>query len=123
VVAELDGELSAFFRRVEASDFLAGRRTDWRADFDWILEPKHLTKILEGVYDNRNRGDPGTMPKNVADGLALVTKLEAEEVQNDAGRNGKTADSHRGQLPEFFGGRNQACGMARDAGRLGLCGG
>jgi hypothetical protein len=41
------------FQRVEASDFLTGKVKDWRADFDWVLNPEHLTKILEGSYDNR----------------------------------------------------------------------
>lgn len=41
------------FMRVEASDFLTGKVKDWRADFDWVLKPEHLTKILEGTYDNR----------------------------------------------------------------------
>lgn len=41
------------FERVEASDFLTGKVKDWRADFDWVLKPEHLTKILEGSYDNR----------------------------------------------------------------------
>lgn len=40
------------FMRVEASDFLTGKVKDWRADFDWILKPEHLTKIMEGNYDN-----------------------------------------------------------------------
>ena len=41
------------FARAEASDFLTGRVKDWRANFDWILKPENLTKILEGCYDNR----------------------------------------------------------------------
>lgn len=76
--------LRDFFQRVEASDLLSGRKTDWRADIDWILKPEHLTKILEGSYDNRN-GPPGkTLPANVAAGLALVAKYEAEEAGNVA---------------------------------------
>lgn len=78
--------LRTLFRRVEASDFLSGRKTDWRADLDWILKPEHLTKILEGSYDNRN-GPPGrALPQNVAAGLALVAKYEAEEASRHATR-------------------------------------
>lgn len=43
----------AFLSRVEASDFLTGRKKDWRADFDWILKPANFAKIQEGNYDNR----------------------------------------------------------------------
>ena len=46
------------FKRVEASDFLTGRVKPWRADFDWILKPENLTKILEGCYDNRTAPPP-----------------------------------------------------------------
>ena len=43
----------AFLSRVEASDFLTGRKKDWRATFDWILKPANFAKIQEGNYDNR----------------------------------------------------------------------
>lgn len=42
------------FEKVEKSDFLTGR-TDgkWRCDFDWIMKPENIIKILEGNYDNK----------------------------------------------------------------------
>ena len=48
-----DTTFADLFKRVQASDFLTGKVKDWRADFDWVLKPEHLTKILEGCYDNR----------------------------------------------------------------------
>ena len=44
-----------FFKKVEASDFLTGRKTDWRANFDWIIAQYNMLKILEGNFDNRNK--------------------------------------------------------------------
>lgn len=41
------------FEKVEASDFLTGKITDWSSSFDWILIPNNIVKILEGNYDNR----------------------------------------------------------------------
>jgi hypothetical protein len=41
-----------FFQKVEDSDFLSGRKTDWRASFDWIMKPANFEKISEGCYDN-----------------------------------------------------------------------
>lgn len=41
-----------FFERVERSDFLSGRKSGWRASFDWILKRGNLVKIAEGNYDN-----------------------------------------------------------------------
>lgn len=42
---------------VSQSDFLNGNNPrNWTADFDWILEPRNFTKILEGNYRNKNNG-------------------------------------------------------------------
>ena len=50
---EKHGGWEQYFRRVEASDFLAGR-TGWHGcGFDWILKPANATKIIEGNYDNK----------------------------------------------------------------------
>ena len=40
------------FQRVENSDFLTGRKADFRADFEWIIRPTNFVKIIEGRYDN-----------------------------------------------------------------------
>lgn len=37
--------------RICRSDFLSGRKNDFRASPDWILKPANLTKVLEGNYD------------------------------------------------------------------------
>lgn len=82
-IDELGAEgLRDFFRRVEASDFLSGRKTDWRADLDWILKPEHVTKILEGSYDNRS-GTTKTQT-NVAKAMALIDQATREEAIREA---------------------------------------
>lgn len=43
----------SFFSRIEASDFLAGRKTDFHATFDWIFKLANFTKIIEGNYYKR----------------------------------------------------------------------
>lgn len=49
--------LYGLFNEIEASDFLTNRkkdnRNDWKADFDWIMNPANFTKILEGKYKNK----------------------------------------------------------------------
>lgn len=41
-------------RKVQASRFLCGENEKgWTADFDWVLKPANLTKIMEGKYDDR----------------------------------------------------------------------
>lgn len=37
---------------IHRSPFLRGENDrGWRADFDWMLEPRNFTKLTEGVYD------------------------------------------------------------------------
>lgn len=44
---------------VSVSNFLNGENDrNWKASFDWILEPKNFTKILEGNYNNKPNGKP-----------------------------------------------------------------
>ena len=48
-----------FFKMVEDSDFLSGRNGKWTGcNFDWILKPLNMVKILEGNYTNQ--GDVST---------------------------------------------------------------
>ena len=42
-----------YFNSVEESEFLSGRVTRWRADFDWLMKPSNFEKVLEGKYSNR----------------------------------------------------------------------
>ena len=39
-----------FFKHIRKSDFLMGRSTTWKADFDWIINESNFTKIYEGKY-------------------------------------------------------------------------
>lgn len=50
-----DMAFEEFFKKVEASDFLTGRKTDWCANFDWILAQNNMLKILEGNFANRRK--------------------------------------------------------------------
>lgn len=46
--------------RIAASDFCNGRSDrGWRANFDWILRPNTVAKVMEGVYENNK-----TTPKH-----------------------------------------------------------
>lgn len=51
--------------RVERSDFLTGRKTDFKANFDWIFLCKgNWIKINEGNYDNVDRTDTKSANKS-----------------------------------------------------------
>ena len=50
----LNGDFEPFFKRIEDSDFLTGRKGDWSGcSFDWIFKQQNFVKILEGNYDNK----------------------------------------------------------------------
>lgn len=71
----LDGEgFSGVFQRVARSAFLCGGNGDWRADFDWILTPDNLTRILEGSFDNR--ASPASRSSYDIDALEQVNTLD-----------------------------------------------
>lgn len=42
------------FKIAEQSDFLKGQNDrNWNADFDWLMKPTNIAKVLEHKYDNR----------------------------------------------------------------------
>lgn len=41
-----------YFRRVEGSDFLTGKNSSgFKADFNWLIRPENVAKVLSGKYD------------------------------------------------------------------------
>lgn len=72
---------SEFCERVSKSDFLTGRKADWRASLDWVIKPANRIKILEGNYDNRSNGHD----KFNADRLAREI---GEEIARDGEHDG-----------------------------------
>jgi len=41
--------------QIPSSDFLSGRKTKWRATFDWFIRPESVVKIIEGQYHDGAR--------------------------------------------------------------------
>lgn len=42
-----------YFEKVMTTPFLTGNNNrGWRADFDWVINPSNLIRIVEGRYDN-----------------------------------------------------------------------
>lgn len=40
------------FTKAENSDFLKGKTTKWKADFDWLINQANMIKVLEDKYKN-----------------------------------------------------------------------
>lgn len=84
------------FRRVQASDFLTGRKTDWKASFDWVFDNgKNWVKVTEGNYDNKgcgfNRGAQTGVPSQGG-------QLGVGEFIDGSGR--RTYGSGRATIPQ-----------------------
>lgn len=86
-----------YFERVRESDFLMGkcapsqgRATSWQADFDWLIKPTNLQKVIEGKYDNHTRAAPDAptyaeVVQKYGDILGLtMDDVEAEAVEAQA---------------------------------------
>lgn len=58
-----DFDFESLFKRVEKSDFLTGRNGKWymagekQANFDWIMKLDNVSKIQNGIYDNKENSN------------------------------------------------------------------
>lgn len=54
---EYKGDIDFFktlFTKAETSEFLKGNNNNnWKANFDWLINPTNMLKVLEGNYDNK----------------------------------------------------------------------
>lgn len=76
-----------YFERVRCSDFLMGRcaptqgrSSAWQADFDWLLKPANLQKVIEGKYDNHTRAAPPLTYEDAMRDYSDPFGLHAEEI-------------------------------------------
>jgi len=51
-------KIKEFFDKVKRSDFLCGKNSKWRANFDWLINMTNSMRVLEGNYDNRAGEQP-----------------------------------------------------------------
>lgn len=42
----------SLFEAAQRSDLLTGRKTNWRADLDWLMQEKNFSRVINGSYDN-----------------------------------------------------------------------
>jgi len=47
-----------FINEIKQSDFLMGKKTDFHATLDWISGPQNFSKILNGLYKNKQKKEP-----------------------------------------------------------------
>ena len=76
----LNGDFENFFKRVEKSDFLSGRNGRWningtQANFDWIMKLDNISKIQNGIYDNKESESNGSFGSISDEDLAYLANL------------------------------------------------
>lgn len=49
-----------FFKYIRGSDFLMGRKTEWKATLEWVLRPGNFEKVVNGNYENSDRVSTGS---------------------------------------------------------------
>jgi hypothetical protein len=85
----------SIFKKVAATPFLTGQNDrGWKADFDWVMNPDNVAKILEGKYDcNRSKGGGGS--GGAAMGLQTIKKIMEE--RGMAQNQGTEGEKQNGQ--------------------------
>lgn len=56
------GGWEKYFEKINESDYLNGKVTNWKADFDWLLKPEKMVKIIEGSYQNNGANNRANIP-------------------------------------------------------------
>jgi uncharacterized protein YdaU (DUF1376 family) len=67
---------AAALEKVEASPFLLGQKTDFRADFDFLLQQKSFTKLMEGGYSGGGGG--GDRPRPGSPAMAHLRRMQSD---------------------------------------------
>ena len=75
-------DIGDVFKNVAASDYLCGKKVEWKADFDWIFIPKNFIKILEGKYKNIENGQINNNQYTASSSLKekIAQRLFSEEL-------------------------------------------
>lgn len=74
--------------KVAASDFCAGRRSDFKASLDFILQESSFTKLMEGNYDNGKGNAAGAngRKQSIDPGMEGFSRAAAKHADARRGR-------------------------------------
>lgn len=78
-------QLDELFLKVEKSDFLTGKTSPWKANFDWIMNSTNMAKVIDGNYDNSSNLPKieGTNPANY-NNHNILEKIEKDNMDKYA---------------------------------------
>jgi hypothetical protein len=89
-------EIKDVFEIVSKSDFLSGRSTSWKANFDWVLNPNNFLKIIEGNYANSKDKSTGI---NGGKDSAFIQRAARKQFDTFGGADSDVQDGRR---DDFF---------------------
>lgn len=75
---KLNISFEEYFKTIHSSDFLCRMSSGrpWKADFDFIMKPSNVLKIVEGKYENRHVRDSG--------GISRPPSFDMKQIERDA---------------------------------------
>ena len=68
-----ESEIIEVFKKAITFDWLIGKKSSWRANFDWLTDEPNIAKVLEGNYDN------STDSKTTRAGTRAATSFDVDE--------------------------------------------
>ena len=85
-------------QKLSESNFLTGQNDNgWKADFDFILQEKSFTKLMEGSYDNR-KGKENAKSKLARETEELLDEIRSRPDSEDVIHPDKRSENIRQRL-------------------------
>ena len=72
-------EVKEMLIKASKSDFLTGKSKDWKASFDWLMNPSNFLKVLEGNYANKE-GSNGQLRRDSTKDIDPAPKWDIEHL-------------------------------------------
>jgi len=67
------------FQKAEESDFLKGNnKNNWSANFDWLIRDTNMPKVLEGLYENKQKKSSNETANKLSEAYEMM-RAWAEE--------------------------------------------
>ena len=85
-----------YFTFVSDSDFLMGRKTDFKADFEWLITEGNFVKVIEGKY-HQDRGEQHAKHKQPDKPRSPIERFNARR-QAERESNGNALGADAGSL-------------------------
>lgn len=74
-----EDSLNIVMQNIKTSDFLRGyNKTNWKMDFDWLVNPNNYIKILEGKYNKQNSTNNAVKTQSNINRPTVKTEAENE---------------------------------------------